>query len=742
MTFERLGHFVFRHRKAVMLASLIIIIASGVAATMASSVLSHGAFMSTSGEAVEGYEILEQELGIRSNFLVVVFSSETLRADDPQLMDEMDLALADLHGIEKLDPPITYRSSGNTQLISNDGHSTYAIIGINGGSYTAAEMVSVVREELRPQPNLTIFVTGQPALAHDAEAVAMDDMKTAEMYTFPVVAIVLIIVFGGLVAAGLPLAMGGASIVLTMGLVFLLGQYVDITTSVLTIVSFIGLGVSIDYALLMVTRFREELRGGKGVEESLYTTIGTSGKAIFFSAFTSVIGLSALISFDNAVLRSLGIGGAIVVLMALAAGLTLIPALLATLGSRVNRLTLFHLSEQKGTYWQRLARWEMRHPVMVLSIIIPFLALLIIPLADLQLGTVSYTDVPERAEARQGYEVLANEFSAGELAPIMMAVTAHSTILDEDKVGALYDLTREIADNEEVTRIESIVNLDPSITKEQYQQMYAFPDSIADPQIRGAVDQLTSESTTLVRVYGESDPMSTKTIELVSYIRNLEPKGLDTYVTGPTAMSKDTIDNMYSHFPWVLLFIFVATYFSLFWLFKSVLLPLKAIILNMVGVAAAFGILVFVFQQGHFSGPLNFTAWGVIEASLPIMIFCIVFGLSMDYEVFLLARVKESWDETHDNTTSVALGLARTGRVITSAALIMVVVFGSFLFTDLIYIKVYGLGLALAIFIDAAIIRVFLAPVLMRVMGKWNWWAPAFLVRLWTPRGRNSDKDS
>ncbi|GAG33096.1 unnamed protein product, partial [marine sediment metagenome] len=185
---------------------------------------------------------------------------------------------------------------------------------------------------------------------------------------------------------------------------------------------------------------------------------------------------------------------------------------------------------------------------------------------------------------------------------------------------------------------------------------------------------------------------------------------------------------------------FAATYISLFWLFKSVLLPLKAIILNAAGVAATFGVIVFIFQQGHLSGPLDFTAWGVIESSLPIIIFCIVFGLSMDYEVFLLARIKESWDKTHDNTTSVALGLARTGRVITSAALIMVVVFGSFLFTDLIYIKVLGLGLALAIFIDAAIIRVFMAPALMRVMGKWNWWAPAFLERLWTPRGRDSDK--
>jgi len=288
---------------------------------------------------------LEQELGIRPNVLIVVFTSETLRADDPQFMDEMDNALAGLHGIENLDLPITYRSSGNAQLISANGYTTYATIGIQGDSYTASELVPIVREGLRSQPNLTMLVTGHPALAGDAEAVAMDDMKKAEMYTFPIIAIVLVLVFGSLVAAGLPLAVGGASIILTMGTVYLLGQYTDITTSCLTVVSFIGLGVGIDYSLLMVTRFREELRKGKLVEESLYTTIRTSGKAILFSAFTSVIGLSALISFDNPMLRSLGIGGVIVVLLALAAGLTLIPALLATLGPRVNRLTLLALRQ-------------------------------------------------------------------------------------------------------------------------------------------------------------------------------------------------------------------------------------------------------------------------------------------------------------------------------------------------------------------------------------------------------------
>jgi len=316
----------------------------------------------------------------------------------------------------------------------------------------------------------------------------------------------------------------------------------------------------------------------------------------------------------------------------------------------------------------------------------------------------------------------------------MVAVTTQSTILDTDKVAALYDFTRDIEQHNEVSHIESIVGLDPSITKEQYQFMYADPDSIPDPQIKGALDQLTTDQATLVQVYTKSDPLSPEAEALVTYIRTLEPDGLTTHVTGPTALHLDSMDQAYSHFPWVLLIIGITTFIALLFLFKSVLLPIKAILLNVASVAAAYGIVVFIFQEGHFSGVLNFTPTGGIEPVIPIMAFCVIFGLSIDYEIFLLSRIREEWVKTGDNTHSVGIGLARTGRIITGAAAIMVVVFGSLVIGDVLFLKIIGVTLALAIFIDAAIIRVFLAPALMRVMGKWNWWAPAFLNRLWSPQ--------
>jgi len=740
MFFERLGHFVFRHRWAVIFTWLVLIILSAVLAIRVMSVLAPGAYYTTSGEAVDGYRILEQDLGIRPNMLTVVFTSETLRVDDPLYTDEVDQALAGLRDMQSLDPPITYRNTGDPHLISADGHTTYAIIGVDGDIYQACKLLPDVREKMQSQSHLCMFVTGDAAFAYDTEMVCLHGFEEVGKYTFPLVAMVLVLVFGSLVAAGLPLAVGGASVAIAMALIFFVGQFTNMTTTSLIVVTFLGLGVSIDFSLLMVVRFREELRGGKGREESVVTTVATSGKAIFCSAVTAMLGFAALTTFSMSGIRSFGIGGMLILPMALAAGLTLVPALLAVLGPRINRLTLFRLSEREGTFWQRLARWEMRHPGVVMLLVIPFIGLLIWPLGGLHVSGGSTASIPHSAPARSGYEILQEGFGGGELGPILVVVTTRlGEISRWDNVSRLYDFTREIARNKEVSRIESIVNLDPAITREQYQLMYAFPESMPDPRIKDALDRLTSDQATVIRVYGRHYLLSQEVTELVTFIRDLEPGGLETYVTGPAAHMKDTIDQLYSYFRWVVLFIMVACYLALFWLFRSVFLPLKAIMLNAASVAATYGVIVFIFQQGHFSGLLNFTANGTIEAILPIVIFCVVFGLSMDYEVFLLSRVMETWIDTKDNIASVALGLERTGRVITSAALIMVVVFGSLVAVDFVGMKVVGMGVALAILLDATVIRVLLAPALMRVMGKWNWWAPAFMERLWTPRGRTRD---
>jgi RND superfamily putative drug exporter len=731
--FERLGHFVFKHRRAVIIVWLVVIVLSAVLAPKAWSRLAAGAVFTDRGDAAEGSRILEQELGIKANTLVVVFHSDTLRADDPRFMDEMDAALGGLEDLSGLDPPITYRSIGDPNLISRDGHTTYAAIGVNGDQYDACALVPCVRQQVISQPHLTMAVTGDAPFRVDSERATESVMDKVAMYSVPLVVIVLLIVFGSLVAAGLPLAMGAASIVLTMGIVFFISHFVNMSTSSMTVVVGLGLATGVDYSLIMVCRFREELQQGKGTEESVLITVTTAGKAIFYSASTCAIGLAGLVSFQNAGLRSAGIGGMVVVLLALTAGLTLLPSLLSVLGPNVNRLTLFRLAEERGTFWQRLARWEMKHPVIVLCVVVPLLGLFIWPVAHIAPSNVSYAQVPKDVEARRGYDMLAEGFGAGEIAPIMVSITADSGITRWDNVAALHQFTRRIALNEEVSRVQSIVDLDPTITRDQYEIMYSYPDAIPDPESRDAIKmvltKLTSEHTTLVLVYPRHDPMGPQATALVTYIRNINTGGFQVHVSGPTALTKDMVDQMYRQFIWVLIFITVATYLALYWLLKSAVLPLKAILLNLASVAATYGILVFIFQDGHFSGALNFTADGSTVFMAIVIVYGVVFGLSMDYEVFLLTRVRETWLETRDNTASVALGLAHTGRVITSAALVMVAVFAAFLLGDIVLSKIVGMGIALSVLLDATIIRLLLAPALMRILGKWNWWAPSFTWR-------------
>jgi RND superfamily putative drug exporter len=724
-----LGHFVFRHRKAVILVWLVILAVCAFVAPKVSQKLVPGAALPSKCEAAYGYKMLEQELGIKCNTFLLVIRSETLRADDPLFMDQEDEALGGLQGIPELSDPVTYRSTGDPRFISLDGYTTYALIGVDGDDAMACKLVPVVRNGLRQQSDLTVLVTGQAALARDSEAVGVEDMGRAEVYTFPLLAIVLVLVFGSLVAAGLPLAIGGASLAVAMGVVYVMSDFITINSGSLIVVAFLGLGNGVDYALIMVSRFREELQKGRGVEESLAVTCSTSGLAICGAAVTTVIGLAALISFDVSVVRAAGIGGVIVVLLAWLASLTLLPALLAVLGTKVNRLTLFNLAVERGTFWQRLARWEMQHPILVLGILLPLFFLLAWPLLSVNPRNASYSAAPVGMEARQGMEMLMQDFSVAPGSPIQVLVTADGKITDWGNVRNLYDYTRRIALNERVARVDSIVNLDPSITREQYELMYAFPDSIPDPRVKDALDQLTSEHSTLVQVYVSGDPMGKEAREVVSSLRDMDYGGFETYVTGAAAYDQDLTDMLFRQFIRIVPLMMVATYVVLLFVFRSVLLPLKAVVLNCLSVAATFGILIFVFQAGHFSDFLNFTTDGSISPIALIIVFCIVFGISMDYEVFLMTRIREEWENTGDATESVSLGLARTGRIITSSAAVMAVTFGTFLTARLVHVQIVGLGLALAILLDATIIRLFVVPALMRLLGKWNWWIPSFKRR-------------
>ena len=700
-------------------------------ASQAASSLKSG-FGEVETESRIALRLMSERLELPESSVTLVFSSNVLEASDPRYVEAVERATAPLsRQIPEVDRLITFYGSENARMIAPDGRTTYAFVLLNADIDSATDLVPEIREALRPGDDLDVWVTGGVAIFSDLNKASERDLRRAEIITLPLLVVALLIVFGGVIAAGVPLAMGGLSIVITLALIHLLAQFTDMSIFVLNIASFLGLGMAVDYSLLMVSRFREELAHHE-VAKAVEVTLATAGKAIVFSAGTSVIGLSGLLFFQFMMLRSLGIAGITVIVFSLLIALTLIPALLAALGTRINGLSITIVRIGEGLFWFRLSRWVMRHPVAVAVPVTVGLLLLGAPFFSVKLGSPWASVLPEDAESRVGWNLVAQQFGPGELAQVIVVTTSETSTLSPENIAAAHEFVQRMEADPRVRRVDSIVSTDQNVTLDQFQFLYSLPspEAIGGPQVALALDQLVSDdrSLNLIRIVPEYGPVSDETHELARDIRANPPMGdLETHVTGITPDLQDTVDRMYSDFPKVIIYVAIVTYLALFFLFRSVVLPLKAVVLNILSILASFGALVFVFQQGHFQNLLGFTSEGITEASVPILLFAIVFGLSMDYEVFLLSRIKEEYEATGDNTQAVAVGMEKSGRIITSAALVLILVSAGFASGDILIVKTLGVGIALAILIDSTIVRALLVPALMRLFSTANWWAPGFL---------------
>jgi RND superfamily putative drug exporter len=561
---------------------------------------------------------------------------------------------------------------------------------------------------------LEINVTGQPAADREIQDKAESDLQRAELFAFPIVAILLVLILGSLVAASLPLAMGVLSIVAALLGLRILTEVTDVSVFALNITILLGLGLSIDYAFLIVDRFRKELRT-KDVQEALVTTMSTAGKAVAFSGVAVAISMLGLLFFPMNFLQSMGLGGALVTALAAIGALTVLPAILAILGPKVNALRV--LPQESGKedvgFWYRLSTGVMRRPVMVIVPVVVFLVFLASPVLDLKLGSPDASILPSGNEIRVASEQLENDFAPGESTPINVVVQARGDVLQTDNLLALDRFASEIEAIPGVNRIDGLANKPPEAI-----------DSLAP--------RFASGDFTRLSVISGLDRNSDTAQDLVKAIRAIEPaNGLEFLVGGVTAQLIDTKNSLYDSIPWALLFVFGVTFIVLFLMFGSVVLPLKAVIMNALSIGATFGVLVWIFQDGNLAGPLNFESSGFLVSALPMLLFGVVFGLSMDYEVFLLSRVKEEYDRSGYNTQAVSKGLQHTGRIITSVALLFIVVTGAFATADIVIIKSLGVGMAIAIALDATIVRALLVPATMRLMGDYNWWAPRPLKWVW-----------
>jgi RND superfamily putative drug exporter len=525
---------------------------------------------------------------------------------------------------------------------------------------------------------------------------------------------------------------------------YVLARVTDVSVYALNVVTLIGLGVAIDYSLFVTSRFREELGRGRTTEDALAIAMATSGRAVTFSGITVAIGLSGMLFYEGTFLPSMGLSGAIVVASAVLYGLTFLPALLSLLGPRLNalRLPIFQPDPGGRGWWHTIATGVMARPLVVLIPVVAFILLAGSPFLQLRLATSGVTTLPLHEESRAAYDRLVRDFpGAGQNHITAVAYFADDNVMSRSRIPQLQDLGARIEKLPGVVQVNGAFNVDPRLLASfpggpvELTTLYSLPRTQLPTQLQALLGQTVGEHIAVFDVVTSRALYSDEARELVKAIRaQAPPPGGELLVTGFTAIDYDTVNFIVSHTPPAIGFVMLATIVVLFLLLGSLVLPLKAVVMNLLSISASFGALVFVFQQGHGAGLLGFEA-APIDPSTPVIMFCTVFGLSMDYEVLLLSRVQEEYRRTGDNTHSVAEGLERSGRLITGAAAIMVGVFGAFGLAEILLIKAIGLGMALAVAIDATLVRALVVPATMRLLGDLNWWAPAPLLRLYRRLG-------
>ena len=738
--FYHLGKLATRYRWLIVGFWMVAIAVSLPFAPRASEVLHSGGFVSSDIESERAVNLLVQKLHLNLTVVQVIFTSQNYTADSPQFIQETQTVLAGVRGMSEVSGIVSF--TDNPRQISLDRRAAYVNVLLKPDPDSAPKLLPALERRLQPVPDLKTSIGGGPVFYEDIQAVSERDLRRAEMLAFPFAVIALLLVFRSVIAAILPALVGGGAVIASLALIFGLGQITPLSIFVLNITTLFGLGLGVDYSLFIVSRFREELAHGRNVEEAVATTVATAGRAVTFSGLTVSIGLLGLVFFRINMLRSVGMGGVLVVLMAVFAAITLLPAVLAIIGTRVNAFPvrlpglwgrkrslpnpdgLASTDPQYG-FWYRLSQLVMRYPVRIFVPVLLFLIALGLPFLQVRFSAPDASILPANVPSRAAYDLLASRFNARETTPILLAVQTKGDVLTPENIRNLYTYVRRIESDPRTARVDSIVSADPRFTLNQYELLYSHPQLIADPYLSEFLKTSVAGDTTLISVISKYGMLDQHSQELVQTIRNTTPgNGITVLVDGGTAGNIDYVQSLYTDFPIAILLVSVTTYIVLLLFFRSLILPLKAILMNTLSILASYGALVVIFQNGFMHQTLGFTPLGFVEASSPILLFCSLFGLSMDYEVFLLSRIQEAYWQTGDNTRAVALGLQRSGRIITSAALIVIVVSACFATADMILVKALGIGMALAVAIDATLVRGLLVPATMRLLGDWNWWLP------------------
>ena len=705
-----------------------LVVAMGIVATIAAATYGLGVFDSLGqggfdDPATDSSKELahEQDLfGNKNVDVIAIYRSKTLTADDPAFQSEVDRVLADLPK-GTTTSVLTAWQSGDPAMISTDEHAVQVLVSIAGETQNdQADNLDLLAPKLKASDDLETDLAGPWAVYKGVNETVSEDLARAEAFSLPIVLILSLLIFGSLVAATMPVMVGALSVIGGLAVVRVITTFTEVSIFSINVISLLGMGLAIDYALFIISRFREELAklpadDPGAARTAMGITMRTAGRTVLFSGLTVAAAMSALLVFPQGFLRSLGYGGIAAVLVGVVTALTVLPAVLLLLGRRVDAGRLpwrrgrpVAVDNDHST-WAALGHAVMRRPVVVMVLIVGFLLLVASPFLGVKWGSVDYRVLPPDQEAHVASVKLNEDFGQERsTANILLETT------DDQQVTAYADRVEALPDMLDVRPVDS------------------------------------KDGVTLLRAAWAGNSQTQESQKMVERIRDVPgPGGEHVLVGGLSADTVDLLSSIKTHLPWMAGIIIAVMLVLLFLAFGSLVLPMKAVVMNLLSISASVGVITWIFADGHLEGFLDYTSTGFLDATQPIFMLAILVGLSMDYEVFLLSRVREQWDRPHPgmtpaerNADAVAIGLQKTGRIITSAALLLAVVIGAFSTSGIVFMKMIGVGMLVALLVDATIVRALLVPATMKLLGRWNWWAPATLLRFWERYGiRESIED-
>jgi RND superfamily putative drug exporter len=701
----------------VLVGTAVFFVAAAFLGGGVASRLSSGGFDDPASESSRATDTIKRDFGKQQPDLVLLVTAKRGTVDDPEVGAAAEALATRLAGEKSVTRSVSYWGAGSPPpLRSKDGRQALVLASLHGDEDEVLDSARDLSPRYtRDDAAITVRVGGFGEIFRQVNQQVEEDLLRAELIAFPITLLLMVLVFGSVVAAGLPLVVGALAIVGTFLVLLIISSLTEVSIFALNLATGMGLGLAIDYSLFIVSRYREELHNGLAPHDAVVRTVQTAGKTVTFAAVTVAVALAALLVFPLAFLRSFAYAGIGVAMLAGIVAVISLPALLAVLGPRVNSLRLLRRDPKpvgEGV-WHRIATIVMRRPVPIAVAVTALLLLLGLPFLRIQFGLPDDRVLPTSASSRQVQDDIRSRFASNEALTLQVVATG---------------IGDPAAHAEEINRYAAALSLTPGAARvDALTGSYIKGQQVAGPGPITA--RFVARDAAWLSVVPAVEPYSDAGERLAKSVRNT-PAPFPVLVGGNSAELVDSKASLFSRLPLAAGLIALATFVLLFLMFGSILVPIKALILNVLSLSATFGALVWIFQDGHLSGVLDFTPTGTLPATVPLLLFCLAFGLSMDYEVFLLSRIKEEHDRTGDNTRSVAVGLERTGRIVTAAAVLISVVFIAFATSGVSFIKIFGLGLTIAVLMDAFVIRATLVPAFMRIAGEANWWAPKWMRRL------------